>query len=114
MPFDLATVQTRTSRQDRLADHRSGILDPNDTRAPELRTSGDMRSASRGDVGGAEELMRTLGLVNKAATDFQGYADKKFAKDESDNADQGSIDQATGHVDVELERRSTAYRNSVA
>lgn len=58
--------------------------------------------------------MRTLGLVNKAASSFQDYTNQKFQADEQKNAAQGSIDAATGHVDPELEQRSHSYRNSVA
>jgi len=72
-----------------------------------------MGSASRGD-GGAEELRRVLGMAQKTAGDFQGYAENSFKKEETANAAQGSIDNATGHVDAELERKSYSYRNSVA
>lgn len=112
---DLASTKLRREAVDKLVDRRSGIVpERRDTRAPDLSPSATMRSASRGDVGGADELMRTLGLVNKAAGSFQGYAENRFKKQEADNAAQGSIDQATGHVDAELERKSHAYKNSVA
>ncbi|ENY81490.1 hypothetical protein EBMC1_10559 [Sphingopyxis sp. MC1] len=83
MAMDLSRAETRTAnqRRDRLVDRRTSILpERRDTRAPELRPSGDMRSASRGDVGGAEALMKTLGLVNRAAGDFQQYADNRYKK----------------------------------
>ena len=73
-----------------------------------------MRSAARGDVGGADALMRTLGLVREAAADFQGYAGGKFRKDEDANAARGAVDQAGGDIDPELERKSAAYKDSVA
>lgn len=112
---DLASTKLRREAVDKTVDRRSGVLpERRDTRAPDLSPSGNMRSASRGDVGGADELMRTLGLVNKAAGSFQGYAENRFKKQEADNAAQGSIDAATGHVDTELERKSHSYRNSVA
>lgn len=115
MALDLATVQVRTARQDRLTEHRSSIVpERRDTRAPDFQGSARMGSAARGDVGGAEELMRTLGLANKAAGSFSDYANAKFQKNERDNAAQGSIDAATGHVDAELEARSASYKNSVA
>ncbi|OWQ98245.1 hypothetical protein CDQ91_06935 [Sphingopyxis witflariensis] len=115
--MDLSQVTQRTANQSRgrLVDRRASILPARrDTRAPELRPSGDMRSASRGDVGGAEALMRTLGMVTDAAKDFQSYAGNKFAKDESANAARGMADQAADNVDPELARKSAAYTDSVA
>lgn len=108
-------VRTTNQKRDRLGDRRTSILpERRDTRAPELRPSGDMRSASRGDVGGAEALMRTLGMVKDATKDFQAYAGDKFAKDENANASRGLLDQAADRVDPELERKSMAYKDSVA
>ena len=115
--MDLSRAETRTAnqRRDRLVDRRTSILpERRDTRAPELRPSGDMRSASRGDVGGAEALMKTLGLVNRAAGDFQQYADNRFKKTENDNAAQGALDQAADKVDEAKAERSYGYRNAVA
>lgn len=114
MSGNLADLAPRQTRQNRPADRRAGVLpDRRDTRAPELQTFARMGSASRGDVGGAEELMRTLGVVRQAAGSFQQYADNRFAKAEEANAGRGAVDQATGHVDHDLEQRSTAYRRAV-
>lgn len=71
-----------------------------------------MGSASHGD-GGAGELRRVLGMVNEAAGNVAGQIDNKFASDEQANAGRGAVDQATGHVDHELEQRSVAYRKAV-
>lgn len=71
-----------------------------------------MGSASRGD-GGAEELMRTLGLASKAADSFQNYANSKFQKDEEANAAQGAIDYQAGRVDPQLEAKSSAYQRAI-
>lgn len=114
MSRDLAALQPRITRQDRLGEHRSGIVpERRDTRAPELRPSGDMRSAARGD-GGAQELMRTLGLVQRGVDSLSGYAEKRHDKKVDDDTAKGAIDQASGNVDPDLEKRSVAYRNSVA
>ncbi len=72
-----------------------------------------MGSASRGDVGGADELRQTLGLVSKAADSFQEYTNTKFQRDEAVNAGRGAADQATGHVDETRAAESRAYRTAV-
>jgi len=111
---DITTLKTRQSQQDRITDHREGIIESRrNTRAPEFRPSGDMRSAARGDAG-AEELMRTLGMVNNAAKSFQGYAETKHARDEERNAARGSTDELTGNVDPELMQKSAGYKNAVS
>jgi hypothetical protein len=71
-----------------------------------------MGSAARGD-GGASELMRTLGVVSKAADSFQDYANRKYQHDEEVNAGQGAVDQASGHVDSGLMEQSQAYKTAV-
>lgn len=58
--------------------------------------------------------MRTLGIVKEAASDFQNYAAHKFRKDEEGNAARGAVDQAAGTIDPELQRKSAAYKDSVA
>lgn len=111
---DITTLKTRQAQQDRVTDHRDGVIDSRrNTRAPEFQGSATMRTAQRGDAG-AEELMRTLGMVNGAAKGFQAYADTKFAKDEQRNAAQGTTDELTGHVDEELMRKSAGYKNAVS
>lgn len=113
---DLSRTDRRTSDQSaqRITDRRSSILpERRDTRAPALETPGRMSSARRGD-GGAEALMRTLGLVKEAAGDFRNYADNKFRKDEDDNAARGAFDQIAGTVDPEMASKSAAYKDSVA
>lgn len=110
---NLAETKYRPAQQDRMTDHRSGIIpDRRNTEAPDRRVFADMRSARRGD-GGADELMRTLGLVNKAAESFQSYADARFEKKEQENASQGALDQASGRVDQQLMERSRGYRAAV-
>jgi hypothetical protein len=52
-------------------------------------------------------------MVNKAAGDVAGHVGHKFAAAEEANGARGAVDQATGHVDRELEERSFAYRKAV-
>ena len=112
MTRDLSQLTLRRTQQDRPTEHRSGILpDRRDTRAPELQTFARMGTAARGD-GGAGELMRTLGVVGKAAESFQDYANTRFQHDEEVNAGQGAADQATGQIDPKLMEQSRAYKNA--
>jgi hypothetical protein len=113
---DLSRSDQRTANQTRgrLTDRRAGILpERRDTRADRLQTFSTMSSAQRGD-GGAEALMRSLGMVREAAGDFQQYANIKFKQNEEDNAATGALDQAANKVDEEKATRSFAYRNAVA
>lgn len=114
--MDLSRAEPRTAnqRRDRLTDNRTAILpDRRDTRMDRFVAASSMSSARRGD-GGAEALMRSLGIVKETAGDFQQYAENKFTKDEADNAAQGALDQATDKVDKEKAQRSHGYRNAVA
>lgn len=116
MAQDLSRAEPRTAnqRRDRLTDNRTSILpERRDTRADRLQQFSTMSSARRGD-GGAEALMRTLGIVKDSAGDFQQYANAKFQKDEADNSAQGALDQAADRVDEEKAQRSNSYRNAVA
>jgi hypothetical protein len=112
---NLQNVQTRVARQDRPTDRRAGVLpERRNTEAPQRQFQADMRDARRGDVGGAEELMRTLGFAKQGAADFQQYAEENFREEEAANAAEGSLDAAAGKVDETQMRRSRAYRASVS
>jgi soluble lytic murein transglycosylase-like protein len=111
---DLSQIKQRIGLDERrITDHREGIISSDrDTRAPQREFFGDMRAGARGD-GAAEELMKTLGVVNKAASALGGVADAQYAKDEDRRGAQGSIDEQSGTVDAELMRKSHAYASSV-
>jgi len=82
------------------------------TDAPSRRYYQDMRNASRGD-GGAGELMRALGMVKEAASDFQQYQEASAAKQSEADQAQGAEAAAAGLVDPEKEAESNAYRSGV-
>lgn len=109
---DLSQVQARVTRQDRPTRNRDSII-PNrhNTEAPQRKVFSDVRNAARGN--GGQQLMEALGLVNKAAGDFQQYANAKYDKREEELGSQGLLDEAAGHADPELVRKSVAYRGSV-
>lgn len=89
------------------------IAERRDTRAPELERNQDIRSGRRGDVGGAENLLRTLGLVENAGSDIVGYMQNANADRERDNIAKGALDAANGTVDEAMMEKSLGYRNSV-
>lgn len=104
--------QRRSVQQDRIG-NRPGILPARrDTRSPDLEVNATMRTASRGN-GSAEELLRALGMVQRAGEDLTNYVTAKHADDEQTNIAQGFADQAAGVVDPEQEERSLGYRNAV-
>lgn len=104
--------QRLTVQRDKIG-NRPGILPARrDTRAPDLEVNASMRTARRGD-GGAQELMRALGMVQQAGEDLTAYATAKHGVVEQQNIAQGFADQAAGVVDPEQEERSLGYRNAV-
>lgn len=110
-PGDISRTQTRVGRTDRVLDRRSGVLPARrDTDAGQRRVFADMRSARRGDVGGAEELRRALGLVEAAARGFQEYAQQRHAAKERGASGQAEMDALRGVQDPTLARQSLAYR----
>lgn len=114
MSGNLADLQGRQTRQRDPLNGRAGILpDRRETRVPGFEGFARMGSASRGDVGGAEELRRTLGLATKAAGDFQEYTVNRFERAEEENAARAGIDQASGRIDTDRMRESFAYRSAV-
>ena len=100
-------------QQEQIGRRTSIIAERRDTRAPQLAPSGDLRSARRGDVGGADALLRTLGLAQNAGSDIVGYMTNKNALDEQDNIAKGAADQARGAVDEEMMGKSLGYYNAV-
>lgn len=110
---DLSQVKNRITRQDIPTRNRDSVIDPRrNTEAPTRQSFADMRNASRGD-GGAAQLMEALGLVQKAAGDVQTATNNQYAAREDKLGSQGTFDEAAGHADPELVRKSIAYRGSV-
>ena len=111
---DLSRTEARITKQDRPLDRRGGILPQRrNTEAPQRQIFADMRSASRGDVGGAEALARLFGRAEDAAQEFKAYTDAKFQQDARKDSAAGAADEALGRVDVERMERSKAYREAV-
>lgn len=111
--MNLAESRSRDVAQLKQLARRSSIVpERRDTRAPSFQPAADLRSARRGD-GGAQELMQTLGLVQRGAASFQEYAQNKHGADEAENIAQGAADQQTGNVDPEFMEKSDGYRNAV-
>lgn len=112
--MNLGSNENRTVRQQERIGRRTSIIDDRrDTRAPGLETNANIRDARRGDTGGAEALMRTLGLLEGGISDFQKYATNQHIADEQDNIAQGAADEAAGLVDEEQMEKSLGYRNAV-
>lgn len=112
--MNLAEHRARNVRQSDRMGHRSSIIDSRrNTNAPALISAARTATARRGDLGGAEALMRTLGMVQDAGEELRDYATNKHVDAERDNIAQGAADQATGAVDESMMERSLGYRNAV-
>ncbi|HEX9947618.1 MAG TPA: phage tail tip lysozyme, partial [Allosphingosinicella sp.] len=112
---DLSRADPRQTQQGRVTNNRSGILPARrNTEAPALERIADMRSARRGDVGGAEQLMAMFGSVNRAANSFAEYSAAKDERADQTNSAEAAVDAVTGEFDPELAERSRAYRSTFA
>lgn len=100
-------------QQEQIGRRTSIIAERRETRAPALESAGNLRTARRGDVGGAEALLRTLGLAQEAGSDIVTYMTNKNALDEKDNIARGFADESVGAVDEEMMNKSLGYRNAV-
>lgn len=115
MSNDLSQVRARAHTQRRVTARRAGVLPSRrETDAPSRQGFADLRSAHRGDVGGAEELLRITRQMSKAAADVRDYADKAFAANEARNRQQGAVDVTNDEVDETLLATSRGYFEAVA
>lgn len=112
MAADVSKIQNRTTQQDRITRNRDQMFSRRNTEQPQARVFADIRNASRGD-GGAEELRRTLGMVQDAAGDFKSYTNNKFKETERQNAGQAALDGVAGKQNDELFAKSRAYREGI-
>lgn len=110
---ELSKVQQRTPTRDRPLGRRRAILPERRNQEPN-RTEilGDMRSARRGDVGGAEALLNLSRQVNQAGRQFQEYHEEKRLEKERELSQQGVIDEASGNIDEEL-LKNASYNRAV-
>lgn len=109
---DLSRNQARVLRADRKVDRRQGILPEVDPRQRQLETFADMRSARRGS-GGAEGILRSLGLLEESLGRAQGVAQKQHELDEQENFENALMDHMTGTTSEERMGRSEAYRRGI-
>lgn len=111
--MNLAETDARVSAQSSKLSRRASIVpEDRNTRAPQLEVNASLSTARRG-TGGAENLLRTLGIVEKTGNEFVDYLQAEHAQREQTAMEQGALDQLTGTVDPEKERRSLGYRNAV-
>lgn len=108
---DLSNIDPRVTQQERVTRRRDRMFSRQSTDAPTRRYQQDMRNASRGD-GGAGELMRALGMVKDAASDFQHYQEGRAEKQREEDQSAAFIDAATGLVDEERMAKSKSYREA--
>jgi len=114
---DISRLDARIGQQGRPTNNRDGVLPSRrNTEAPRLEINADLRNGRRGE-GGADELMRVLGGLTRAAgnvqetmMDGQRLSDQQQA--ELDHID-GLQDQLAGTIDPEQRARSAAYNNAV-
>ncbi|MEL6704321.1 MAG: M23 family metallopeptidase [Bacteroidota bacterium] len=72
-----------------------------------------MTNARRGDIGGADQLLRSLGLLEQGVSDLQNSQLAQHIDEEQNNIARGAADQAAGIVDEEMLEKSDGYRNAV-
>ena len=112
--MNLSNNQSRRVEQQEKIGRRTSIIDDRrNTRAPVLEANANLRNSRRGDVAGAQALMRTLGMVEQGVSDFQKYATNKHIDEEQTNIAQGMADEAAGTVNDEMMEKSLGYRNAV-
>ena len=110
---DLAQVPGRTTAADRLTNNRTTVLPgQREDRVAPVQITANMANAQRGsDV---EQVRQTLGIVDQGIDGLVDIAAKTFAKKETANAELAAQDQATGHPNGQLMKRSDAYRMVIA
>ncbi|MGN6357620.1 MAG: M23 family metallopeptidase [Novosphingobium sp.] len=111
--MNLADNKARDVRQpDKLGGRSSIVPGRRNTDAPSLESYARMATARRGD-GGAENLMRSLGIANRGLAEAQQAAELKRAEEEQEYVARGFVDQSTGKVDYAMLEKSEGYRNAV-
>lgn len=109
---DLSRNEQRVQRSDRKVDRRQGILPEIDNRQRQLETYGNMRSARRGS-GGAETILRSLGMLEQGLQNAQGVAQKQHEISEEENYEQALMDHMLGETSEDRMGRSEAYRRGL-
>lgn len=110
---DLSKVQARVPRADRKVDRRSGIIGDVDPRQQQFRGFADMRTARRGD-GGADKLLRSLGMLGDSLGDAQKVAQADYAAKEKDAYEEGLIAAVTGETPEDRIAKRDGYRRGLA
>lgn len=110
---ELSRNQLRNPGADRRQRRNSLIPDRRDTEAPVRRASNDIRSGTRGDVGGADALLQLARQVNGTAKAFADRDDALFTKTQREDEARAGFDLQSGQIDPEKMKKSLAYRETV-
>ncbi|RVT91289.1 hypothetical protein [Sphingomonas crocodyli] len=111
---DVSRIDARLTTQSRPGKNSDGIIPSRrNTTAPELQVFADLRNGRRGD-GGAEELVRVLGGVSKAAGAVGGALQEtlvqRLEREAKEDRDQANDDAFNGVVDDTKMAEHAAYR----
>lgn len=109
---DISRIDGRATAQKRVTNNRNSIVPARrNTQAEPLQAFAEMRHARRGDVGGAEELLRVLSDASKAGRAVQAVLLERQRNQAAEEIAQGRDDALLGQQDPKLAAKSTAYRN---
>lgn len=111
---ELSRNQLRNPGADRRQRRNSLIPDRRDTDAPVRRAANEIRSGTRGDVGGAEALMQLARQVNGTAKAFADRDAILFANKQREDTAAGAMDFQNGKVDPVKFKESIAYSSAVS
>ena len=111
---DLSKAQNRVPQSDRPTSRRDSIIPSRrNLEAPQRRAASDIRSGTRGDVGGADALLDMARQLNNTAGAFADRQDVLNNKKNIENTIQGGLDFQGGVVDPTKLTKSLAYRAAV-
>lgn len=111
---ELSKFQTKIAQSDRATSRRDSIIPSRrNLEAPQRRAANDIRSGTRGDVGGADALLDMAAQFNRTGNALANRSELLNKQRDMEDRAQAGLDAESGNVDPVRLRKSLSYKDAI-
>jgi hypothetical protein len=111
---ELSKFQTKIAQSDRATSRRDSIIPSRrNLEAPQRRAANDIRSGTRGDVGGADALLDMAAQFNRTGSALANRSELLAKQQDMEDRAQAGLDAESGNIDPVRLRKSLSYKDQI-
>lgn len=112
---ELSKFQTKIAQSDRATSRRDSIIPSRrNLEAPQRRAANDIRSGTRGDVGGADALLDMAAQLNRTGQALSRRDELLTQQRDIEDRAQAGLDAESGNIDQERLLKSLSYNDEIS